>query len=391
MAARHSFVAALFVVLASGVLSCSKDTPPQPSCTYSVASPTVTFTSAGGQGSATVGTGASCSWTAATDSPWVTFPGGASGSGQASVAFTVASNSATDLRKATLTIAGLPIAISQEGRAPCDYAVSPSSLDVAAAGGAASVTIATAAGCEWTASSSAPWVTLTSAASGTGSGTVGLMVSTNAATDSRQANLSVAGRPVTLRQDGTTPSPPKPTSCDYSVSPIDTTVHWHVTGFSVSISTAPGCTWTVASPDGWLAVDRASGSGPASIAVSFSQFTEDATRRAAVQIRWPTPTAGQNAWVTQEGCRYGFESAASFPAAGGTRTVMVVTQPVSSSCAIGCPWTATSNASWIRVTSSMPRAGDDVFAYQVDANTGTPRVGTITVAGRTHTVSQSGI
>jgi hypothetical protein len=391
MSARNSFVAALFVVLAFGVLSCSEDTPPQPSCTYSVASTTRAFTAAGGQGTATIDTGASCSWTVATDSPWVTFPGGASGSGQASVAFAVAANSATDLRKATLTIASLPIAISQEGRAPCDYAVSPSSLDVVAAGGAASVTIATTAGCEWTATSNAPWVTFTSAASGTGNGTVGLMVSTNAATDSRQASLSVAGRPVTLRQDGATPAPPKPPVCDYSVSPVDTTVHWHVTGFSLSISTAPGCTWTVATSDGWLAVDRTAGSGPASIALSFPQFTEDATRRGAVQIRWPTPTAGQNAWVTQEGCRYGFESTASFPAAGGTRMLTVVTQPVSTACTIGCPWTATSNASWIRVTSSMPRAGDDPFFYQVDANTGSPRVGTITVAGRTHTVSQAGI
>jgi hypothetical protein len=59
-------------------------------------------------------------------------------------------------------------------------------------------------------------------------------------------------------------------------------------------------------------------------------------------------------------------------------------------CLFGCPWAATSNAPWIRVTSSMPRAGDDAFSYQVEPNTGIARTGTITVAGRTHTVTQAG-
>jgi hypothetical protein len=187
-----------------------------------------------------------------------------------------------------------------------------------------------------------------------------------------------------------TPTPP-PKTCDYSVSPLEVTEHWHGTGFSLTITTSAGCSWTASPSEPWIRLDRSSGDGPASVAVSYGVFTEDATRRAAVQVRWPTATAGQNAWVTQEGCRYGFDlTAASFPALGGTRTVTVVTQALSASCSIGCPWTATSSAAWIRITSSMPRAGDDRFSYEVDANTGSARVGTITVAGRTLTVNQAG-
>ena len=189
------------------------------------------------------------------------------------------------------------------------------------------------------------------------------------------------------------PTPtPQPSACSYSVSPVDVTEHWHGTGFLLTITTSPGCGWTASASEPWIGLDRASGEGPGAVAVSHGVFTEDATRRAAVQIRWQTPTAGQNAWVTQEGCRYGFDTTpASFPASGGTRQVTVVTQAVSASCPIGCPWTAASTAPWIHIISSMPRAGDDAFSYDVDANTGPARVGTITVAGRTLSVGQAGI
>jgi hypothetical protein len=65
--------------------------------------------------------------------------------------------------------------------------------------------------------------------------------------------------------------------------------------------------------------------------------------------------------------------------------------PISVSCAIGCPWTAQSRASWIRVTSSMPRAGDDGLFYEVDPNTtGQDRVGQIQIERVVLTVRQAG-
>lgn len=190
-----------------------------------------------------------------------------------------------------------------------------------------------------------------------------------------------------------TPTPtPQTAACSYSVSPVELTEHWHGAGFSLTVTSSPGCTWTASPSEPWISLDRTSGEGSGLVAVSHGMFTEDATRRAAVQIRWPTSTAGQNVWVTQEGCRYGFDATpASFPASGGARRVTVVTQAVSASCSIGCPWTATSTVAWIRITSSMPMAGDDAFSYEVDANPGGARVGTITIAGRTLAISQAGM
>ena len=55
----------------------------------------------------------------------------------------------------------------------------------------------------------------------------------------------------------------------------------------------------------------------------------------------------------------------------------------------GCPWTATSNASWITITSGS--SGSGPVSYSVLTNTSTSqRTGTMTIAGQAFTVTQSG-
>ena len=74
----------------------------------------------------------------------------------------------------------------------------------------------------------------------------------------------------------------------------------------------------------------------------------------------------------------------AFPAAAGSDSVTVT-------AARGCPWTAASNAPWLRVTSGGGGDGSGTVTFSVDANTAaTARTGVLTIAGRTMTVSQSG-
>jgi hypothetical protein len=55
----------------------------------------------------------------------------------------------------------------------------------------------------------------------------------------------------------------------------------------------------------------------------------------------------------------------------------------------GCAWTSVSNNSWIHVTSGS--SGNGSVGYSVDANgSSSPRTGTLTIAGQTFTVNQSG-
>ena len=55
-----------------------------------------------------------------------------------------------------------------------------------------------------------------------------------------------------------------------------------------------------------------------------------------------------------------------------------------------CAWSATSNASWIHITAAGPFADTGAAGYSVDANTGAPRTGTVTLGGQTFTVNQAG-
>ena len=71
--------------------------------------------------------------------------------------------------------------------------------------------------------------------------------------------------------------------------------------------------------------------------------------------------------------------------AGGSHSAAVTTTS-------GCAWTGVSNATWITVTSGGSGTGNGTVAYSVAANTSTsPRTGTLTIAGQTLTVTQSGI
>jgi Putative binding domain, N-terminal len=75
---------------------------------------------------------------------------------------------------------------------------------------------------------------------------------------------------------------------------------------------------------------------------------------------------------------------ASFGTTGGQGSVSV------DASADTCTRTATSNASWLTVTSGASGTGDGAVGYLVAPNTGGSRSGTLTIGGQPFTVSQSG-
>lgn len=75
----------------------------------------------------------------------------------------------------------------------------------------------------------------------------------------------------------------------------------------------------------------------------------------------------------------------TFEAAGGSGTITITT-------ASGCAWTSASGAGWITVLSGLSSSGSGAVIYAVEANTSTSsRTGTISVGGKTITISQAGI
>ncbi len=88
-------------------------TPPPP-CTASVSPTSASFTSEGGEAAVKLTVGADCEWTATSGGSWLEVQPG-SGAGDAVLELTAAPNPDSAARKATATIAGETVSVSQDG------------------------------------------------------------------------------------------------------------------------------------------------------------------------------------------------------------------------------------------------------------------------------------
>lgn len=90
--------------------------------------------------------------------------------------------------------------------------------------------------------------------------------------------------------------------------------------------------------------------------------------------------------LTSPPCTYSLSATSAAAAYAGTNGTVTVTVS-----APGCAWTAASNASFITVTSGASGSDSGTVAYTVTRNPGrAARIGTLTIAGQTFTVTQAG-
>jgi len=384
--------AALLVTLsACNNGSPSGPTPPS-TCTYTLSTTALSLGATGGQTSVTVTTGSTCTWTAASDRDWISVTSGATGTGTGSVAVGVAPNPTTAARTGALTIAGQVVAVTESGLPACSVAISPTSASFGSDPATGSLTVTALAHCPWTAASNAAWLTITAGATGTGNGTVAYAVGENNEPSTRNAAIIVNERTFTVIQAA------EPVDCEYSVSPVDFTPCMAFTSdMTALVTTQATCSWTASPTASWITVTGGqSGNGTGVITFHVSE-NWDPPRQGIVEVRWPTVTAGQNLRVMQAGCYYAVStSAISVGAAGGTARFEVIQSSDPIGCGgplqNACLWTAVSHASWITITSSMPRTGDDPVNFVVAPNgTGSARTGTIVVRDKVVTITQAGV
>jgi glucose/arabinose dehydrogenase len=102
----------LYVVNLGGTVSKIVSAAP---CTYSISPTSQTFNASGGTNTVTVTAGDGCQWTAVSQAPsWITITGGASGSGNGTVTYSVAPYTGKPKkRNGTMTIAGMNFAVNQ--------------------------------------------------------------------------------------------------------------------------------------------------------------------------------------------------------------------------------------------------------------------------------------
>jgi BACON domain-containing protein/all-beta uncharacterized protein len=382
----------LFIAAAS-LASCGSHptTPTPPACTFTLSGSNLTIPADGGSNTVTVSTGSKCSWIAQADAEWVSIASGATGTGPGSVNFTVARNSATEPRSCHLTIAGQSVGITQEGRTvTCSYEIAPAGAAYLMEGGAGSVAVMAPETCAWTASTTSAWITVSPAsAQGSGSGTVSYTVARNSEIGARTGAITIGGRTFPISQAGDT------ASCVYSVAPVQFSPCMPATQLTTTLTTPAGCPWTAATDSPWITIAGAPfGNGPASIAFSVTA-NWDAPRAGILMLRWPTATAGQNVQVAQAGCRYAVsQSTITVPSAGGSASFDVLQESDPYTCGgplqNACVWSAVADVSWITITGTMPKAGDDRVSFTVSPNAGAARAGTIAVRDRIVRVTQAG-
>lgn len=183
------------------------------------------------------------------------------------------------------------------------------------------------------------------------------------------------------KNDSPTAPTPSP-SCSFTVSASSLSFTASGGSNSVNVSTAANCSWTAASDRGWMAITSgATGSGNGAVTVNLTANAGTSERTATLTV------AGQSVAVRQDGvaaCSYEIAPASATYTKDGATGSFNVTAPGH------CSWTATSNAAWVAVTAGQG-AGAGTVTYTVDRNRdAVNRSGTITVAEKTFTITQSG-
>ncbi len=259
----------------------------------------------------------------------------------------------------------------------CSFTITPPASGLYPdSGGTGTITvIANLAVCTWTATSPDSWVTFTSEASGTGDGTVTYSVHATDSSLERITTLTIAEVDFPVTQSGG--------ACAYTIDPASDS--FPATGGPGSVSVTANysdCSRDASSPVTWVTITSGSpGLGSGSVGYSVEPTDTSIPRSATLTITGQPHIVMQAAGECVANVTPGVTS---YPAAGGTGAVTI-------SLLIGCPWTASSSAGWIKVLPPNG-SGSDTVTITVDSNPSSlARPGKITVAGETITINQDGV
>jgi len=336
-------------------------------CQLTVSSNHESVDGAGGDLSVNVRASAtSCAWAASSSVPWISIVTGREGRGNGTVTFHVDAVTGPP-RTGNVTIGGQNVQVDQG--TGCNYAIGGDTFSLDAAGGDRQVAVTAPTGCSWTAQSQAPWITITSAATGSGPGIVGFHV-TPADGPGRSGTLIVAGRTITVTQTFAT------SACTYAIAPSSLNVPASASGNAVQVEAGGGCAWTATSGVPWITIaSGSSGSGRGQVQIAIAA-NEGTARSAAITI------AGRSLTVAQaNGCTYSVQPLSQrVNGEGGTVVVTITT-------GAGCPWSTSSSVDWITISS--PSVGDVTqVTLTVMPNASAARTGSVTIAGQTVTITQ---
>jgi hypothetical protein len=283
----------------------------------------------------------------------------------------------------------------------CEVTLGQVATAVPAVGATASVAVNTAAGCAWTATSGAAFITITQGATGTGSGAVQFTVAANTGA-ARTGTLTIAGTTITFTQAAAVVAPPPGLGAPAAQSPaggqlVDTLTPTLVVANAAATGTVGSVTYRFelsdldSFPEGSRtrvadAVAQGSGNTAWTVPQSLTPNTTYFWRARASASSAPVTSAFSNVetFRTPNICSFSLSTTTITTASGGGTATVDVSAPGT------CSWTATSNAPFITITSGASGTGNGTVAISVSSSAGAARSGTLTIAGQTVTVNQNG-
>jgi len=398
------------------------------SCTYSISPTSASYTASGGSGSVSVtASPSSCTWTASSSSTWISIISGSSGTGNGTVTYSVSPSTECGTRTGYMTIAGRTFTVTQQG-ASCsvDFSYTPTNPQIGqtvtftVTGGATPVSwnfggvdcddnsptmscTAWPSLCmtvEWVyASAGAKTVTFT-AVEGSAAKTVTVGSSGTCPEDCESdgppiASFTMAPNPARVGDTVTfsDTSGMKVLAADFNWTPVSPKIGQSVTFHITGVGSVTSAVWDFGA-GGCGDYDQSTTCTPTPpfLDCMYQPFEYATAGTFNVSLRASGGAAVSKQIVVQnEGacggggsCSYTISpTSESFPALGGSGSVSVYSQA-------GCTWTATTNSTWIHITSGASGSGSGVVNYSVDTNTGAQRSGSMTIAGRSFQVTQAG-
>src|SRR5204863_3075569 len=162
-------------------------------------------------------------------------------------------------------------------------------------------------------------------------------------------------------------------SCTYDLSSTREALPSSGGNRRITISAPTGCAWSVRTEASWIAISGGT-AGTGSGAVTFTVSANTSTARtASLVIAEQFVTIDQDAAPARPNCAVSAVSprtiSVTASAANGLSTS--ITAPS------GCEWSASSNASWISLTGRSNGSGNGTVTFNVAANSGASRTGTL--------------
>lgn len=187
----------------------------------------------------------------------------------------VEANTSPTPRSISLFVAGANVTITQSA-GTCDYNLTGSPATFTPTGGPGTLTVATTAGCSWTATSSVSWITLGST-TGTGNGSLTFSVAANTTALTRTGAIVVGGHQFIINQAGDA-------ICALNVTITGGPVPAAGGFVTLAIATGTGCPWGVSSPSTFVGIPPNLGVGPVSMQIGFGPNPSSESRIATLIV-----------------------------------------------------------------------------------------------------------